>query len=206
MMRVSLLRHGMTQGGDIYRGHTDVALTDEGLQQMHKASLGFAVPVDYLVSSDLQRCAAFSAMHEQSELLDARLQEMSFGDWDGQLRSEVWRTHAEQVKAFWDNPMQASAPNGESVTQVQSRAMASLHEHLQQALARDCKHLLMVTHGGVIRAMLSVLLQMQPRALFNLEVPYGGVVCLKVASFLDESGQPDYHISLDFAAKQDFVQ
>jgi hypothetical protein len=46
---------------------------------------------------------------------------------------------------------------------------------------------------------------MQPRALFNLEVPYGGVVSLKVASFLDESGQPDYHISLDFAAKQDFA-
>jgi alpha-ribazole phosphatase len=204
-MRVSLLRHGMTEGGDIYRGLTDVALTEEGLQQMQKASLGFAVPVDYLVSSDLQRCATFSAMHDQPELLDARLQEMSFGDWDGQLRSEVWRTHSEQVKAFWDNPMEAPAPNGESVKQLQGRAMEALHEHLQSALGQGCKHLLMVTHGGVIRAMLSVLLQMQPRSLFNLDVPYGGVVCLKVASFVDESGQPDYHISLDFAAKQDFV-
>lgn len=205
MMRVSLLRHGMTLGGDIYRGHTDVALTDEGLQQMQQASVGFAVPVDYLVTSDLRRCAAFSAQHEQLELLDKRLQEMSFGDWDGQLRSDVWRTHPEQVKAFWDNPMASPAPNGESVKQVQDRAMEALHEHIQNALGQGCKHLLMVTHGGVIRAMLSALLQMQPRALFNLEVPYGGVVCLNVASFIGEAGEADYHISVDFAAKQDFV-
>jgi alpha-ribazole phosphatase len=204
-MRVSLLRHGMTQGGDIYRGHTDVALTDEGLNQMQRASAGFAVPVDYLVSSDLQRCAAFSAIHVQPELLDARLQEMSFGDWDGQLRSDVWRSHSEQVKAFWNDPMVAAAPNGESVSQVQVRVTQALHEHVQNALAQGCKHLLMVTHGGVIRALLSDLLQMQPRALFNLDVPYGGVVCLKVASFTDETGATDYHLSVDFAAKQDFV-
>ena len=204
-MRVSLLRHGMTQGGDIYRGHTDVALTAEGLLQMQQANAGFALPVDYLVSSNLQRCAAFAALHAQQELLDPRLQEMSFGDWDGQLRSEVWLAHAEQVKAFWNNPMVASAPNGESVAVVQKRAMACLHEHVQLALKQDKKHVLLVTHGGVIRAMLSDLLQMQPQALFNIDVPYGGVVCLKVASFEDHAGQPDYHISVDFAAKQDFV-
>mgnify|MGYP001173007339 CR=1 FL=1 len=204
-MRVSLLRHGMTEGGDIYRGHTDVVLTSEGLRQMQQASDGFALPVDYLVSSDLQRCAAFSVMHDQPELLDVRLQEMSFGDWDGQLRSDVWLTSSEQVKAFWNDPMVAAAPNGESVTQVQVRATKALHEHVKNALAQGCKHLLMVTHGGVIRAILSDLLQMQPRALFNLDVPYGGVVCLKVASFTDDTGAADYHISLDFAAKQDFV-
>jgi len=204
-MRVSLLRHGMTQGGDIYRGHTDVALTSEGLGQMQQANAGFALPTDYLVSSTLQRCTTFAAMHEQPELLDARLQEMSFGDWDGQLRSDVWRTHSDQVKAFWDNPMVAAAPNGESVKQVQSRVTESLHEHIKSALGQGCKHVLIVTHGGVIRAILSALLQMQPRALFNLDVPYGGVVCLKVASFVSDVGTPDYHVSVDFAAKQDFV-
>jgi len=204
-MRVSLLRHGMTQGGDIYRGHTDVALTAEGLLQMQQANAGFALPVDYLVSSNLQRCAAFAALHAQPELLDARLQEMSFGDWDGQLRSEVWLAHAEQVKAFWHDPIVAAAPNGESVAVVQKRAMTCLHEQVQLALKQDKKHVLLVTHGGVIRAMLSDLLQMQPQALFNIDVPYGGVVCLNVASFEDDAGQPDYHISVDFSAKQDFV-
>ncbi len=204
-MRVSLLRHGMTQGGDIYRGHTDVALTAEGLLQMQQANAGFALPVDYLVSSTLQRCAAFATLHGQPEFLDARLQEMSFGDWDGQLRSEVWLAHAEQVKAFWNNPMVAAAPNGESVAVVQKRAIACLHEHVQFALKQGKQHLLLVTHGGVIRAMLSDLLQMQPQALFNVDVPYGGVVCLNVASFDDAAGQPDYHISVDFTAKQDFV-
>ena len=204
-MRISLLRHGETLGGDIYRGHTDVALTPKGLRQMQQACAGFAVPVDYLVSSDLQRCAEFSSAYDFPKILDARLQEMSFGDWDGQLRSEVWRTSSEQVKNFWQNPATSSAPNGESVTQVQQRVMAALYEHLEAALQQQCQHLLMVTHGGVVRAILGDLLQMQPQALFNLNVPYGGVVCLKVASFTGDDEQNDYHISVDFTAKQDFV-
>jgi alpha-ribazole phosphatase len=204
-MRVSLLRHGMTQGGDIYRGRTDVALTAEGLCQMQQSCAGFALPVDYLVSSTLQRCAAFSALHPQPELLDERLQEISFGDWDGQLRSEVWRTQADQVQAFWDDPMACAAPNGESVAQLQSRAMAALHEHLQAALKQERKHLLVVTHGGVIRAILSSILQMQARALFHLDVPYGGLVCLQAAQFDNQQGQADYHLSVDFAARQDFI-
>jgi len=204
-MRISLLRHGKTQGGDIYRGRTDVALTQEGLQQMQQANSGFVTAVDYLVSSDLQRCSAFAALHSTSHVVDSRLQEMCFGDWDGKLRSDVWQQHSAQVKAFWSDPMVASAPNGESVAHVQQRAMASLHEHLASALAQGCKHMLVVTHGGVIRAILSELLQMQPQALFNVEVPYGGVVCLNVSSFRDDAGKADYHISVDFAAKRDFI-
>ena len=204
-MRISLLRHGHTVADGIYRGHTDVALTASGLVQMQQAYAALPLAVDYLVSSPLQRCAAFAQSILPKEQLDERLKEISFGDWDGQLRSDVWLTSSEQVKAFWNDPMVAAAPNGESVTQVQVRATKALHEHVKNALAQGCKHLLMVTHGGVIRAILSDLLQMQPRALFNLDVPYGGVVCLKVASFTDDTGAADYHISLDFAAKQDFV-
>ena len=65
-MKISLLRHGKTTSDGIYRGHTDVALTKQGLMQMHNTAKTFQVPVDYLVTSNLQRCAKFAAQLEHS--------------------------------------------------------------------------------------------------------------------------------------------
>ena len=199
-MKISLLRHGKTTENGIYRGHTDVALTDQGLEQMQQAVAGFDLPVDYLVSSDLQRCAKFAALLATKEQLDKRFQEMSFGDWDGKSRSDIWSTQPEAVNAFWSNPMESSPPNGESVSQLQARAMEAFHEHVKCAIDLHCEHMLIVTHGGVIRAMLGSILHMGAKGLFNLNIPYAGLVPLRLICFDDENGQPDYHISLDFLA------
>jgi broad specificity phosphatase PhoE len=210
-MRISLLRHGQTTQDGIYRGYTDVALTEKGLEQMQYAVAGFERSVDYLVSSDLQRCAKFTALFASSltkrglplapkELLDKRFQEMSFGDWDGQSRAEIWRTQPKAVSQFWSDPMHSSAPNGETVLALQGRAMNALHGHVKNAVELNCEHMLIVTHGGVIRAMLGSILHMGAKGLFNFNLPYAGVVPLHVVCFDDENGQADYHISLDFSA------
>ena len=204
-MRISLLRHGKTEADGIYRGHTDVALTAHGLAQMQQAYAGFSLPIDYLVSSQLQRCAQFAELIAPKEQLDERFQEISFGDWDGKSRAEIWHKQPEAVSAFWNNPMESSPPNGESVSQLQSRSMEALHEHVACAITQKCEHMLLVTHGGVIRAILGTVLHMGPKGLFNLNLPYGGVAHLHVACFDDARGQPDYQLSVDFTAKQDFV-
>ena len=198
-MQISLLRHGKTTEDGIYRGHTDVALTDRGLAQMQQTYAGFSLPVDYLVSSQLQRCAKFAALIEPKEQIDERFQEMSFGDWDGKSRSDIWNTQPEAVNAFWSNPMASSPPNGESVSQLQTRAMEALHHHVKLAITQKCEHMLIVTHGGVIRAILGSVLHMAPKGLFNLNLPYGGVAHLHLACFDNADGQPDYHLSLDLA-------
>ncbi|MCO4836525.1 MAG: histidine phosphatase family protein [Oceanospirillaceae bacterium] len=201
-MKISLLRHGKTTSDDIYRGHTDVALTDKGLEQMHQSVATFKLPVDYLVSSDLQRCAIFSALLGPEMKLEKRFKEMSFGDWDGQSRAKIWREQPKLVSQFWDNPMHSCAPNGETVLQLQTRAMEALHEHVQGAIKLNCEHMLIVTHGGVIRAMLGSILHMNAKGLFNFNLPYAALVPLHLASFEDQDGQPDYHISLDFGAHE----
>ena len=96
--------------------------------------------------------------------------------------------------------MESSPPNGESVSQLQARAMEAFHEHVKCAIDLNCEHMLIVTHGGVIRAMLGSILHMGAKGLFNLNLPYAGLVPLHLVCFDDESGQPDYHISLDFFA------
>ena len=96
--------------------------------------------------------------------------------------------------------MESSAPNGETVSQLQTRVMEALHEHVKLAIAQKSEHLLLVTHGGVIRAILGAILHMDAKGMFNVNLPYASVAYLKVASFDNESGQPDYHLSLDFSS------
>ncbi len=55
---VDLLRHGACAGGEIYRGRSDVALSELGLKQMQAAVLG--LHWQSIISSPLQRCDKFA--------------------------------------------------------------------------------------------------------------------------------------------------
>lgn len=202
-LRVTLLRHGHTTSGPVYRGRVDSPLSDKGWQQMQDAAGG--ITSDLIITSPLQRCAKF-ADHLQAQIgaqvvRDERLLEMDFGDWDGRGRDEVWQQDADSVKAFWADPMYVSPPNGENLTQVQNRAALALEEHIAAAIEAEHKHLLLISHGGVIRCLLGKVLQMSGKGLFHLYVPYAGLAHLKVAHYkVAQSAPGEHHISLDLGA------
>ncbi len=54
---IDLLRHGACEGGEIFRGSSDVALSEQGWQQMRAAIADETAPWQAVVSSSLQRCA-----------------------------------------------------------------------------------------------------------------------------------------------------
>ena len=195
-LRVSLLRHGHTTSGPVYRGRVDVPLSSQGWQQMQQSMSG--LQPDMVVTSPLQRCAAFAQTLGQPLLTDKRLVEMDFGAWDGRERELVWQEDQAAVKAFWADPMQVSPPGGENLMQVQERAVEALHEHIESALTQQKQHLLLVSHGGVIRCLIGKLLHMSGQGLFHLYLPYAGVAHLQVETFRpQELRQQGYHISLD---------
>jgi alpha-ribazole phosphatase len=195
-LRVSLLRHGHTTSGPVYRGRVDVPLSDKGWQQMQDAMQG--MQPDMLVTSPLQRCADFAHSLDMPVITDERFLEMDFGAWDGVDRDQVWQQDQAAVEAFWANPMEVSPPGGENLAQVQARAMAALHEHIETAIDQAKTHLLIVSHGGVIRCLLGKLLHMSSQGLFHLYLPYAGLAHLKVDTFQPhEMDQQGYHISLD---------
>ena len=195
-LRVTLLRHGHTTSGPVYRGRVDVPLSDKGWQQMHAAVKG--LQPDLIVTSPLQRCADFADRLGVEVRRDERLLEVDFGDWDGRNRDEVWQEQEEAVKAFWSEPMTVSPPGGENLTQVQQRAAAAMQEYIAHALENDMQHLMMISHGGVIRCLLGHVLKMSGKGLFHLYVPYAGVAHLKVAPYkVAQTKAQDFHISLD---------
>jgi alpha-ribazole phosphatase len=177
---IDLLRHGQCEGGEIFRGSTDVSLTKQGWQQMHQ-SLAGSESWDRIISSTLTRCSAFSSDLADKESLELslfdELQEIHFGDWEGQLRETVQREQGELLRAFWNDPVTAAPPNGEPIVAFQLRVTSCLNKLLQQYPG---EHMLLVTHGAVIRVVMCELLNMPLTSLASISVPYACLTRFKI--------------------------
>ena len=182
-LRLDLLRHGETELGGGLRGSLDDALTDLGWQQMRTAvaELALEPPWDRIVSSPLQRCARF-AEELASKLslplqLEAGIQELHFGDWEGIGTAQLMDTDAEGLGRFWEDPYSFTPPNGEPVLAFASRVLGVI-ERLQQTC--DGERILLVSHGGVMRLLLAQARGLPREQLLQVVVSHGGLFGLAV--------------------------
>ena len=105
-----------------------------------------------IVSSPLQRCQAFAndlAMNLNVPLkINKQFQEINFGQWDGQLLTELYRSDAtDDLFQFMQNPLSISPPQGEDYILFAMRVMDAW-QHLMQDLHRNhIEHCLLVTQA-----------------------------------------------------------
>ena len=152
-MRVDLVRHAQTVAAPgVCVGARDVALSGEGDAASHRAAVALrARGYARVVSSDLVRCRALAHAVDEAAELDPRLREQSFGAWEGCAWGDLRRQDPAGVEAVWRDYAVRAAPGGETLAEVQQRALAAM-EHAVRGLGRD-DGLLVVTHAGVIRAL-----------------------------------------------------
>jgi len=182
--RLDLLRHGICEGGEIFRGSINVPLTDEGWQQMH-ASVELEGDADgpwqRIISSPMQRCRSFAGqLAEQKQIplvVFEDLREIHFGDWEGVLRDEVQAKYGARLSAFWRDPVAGTPPNGEPYLEFHGRIRTCLQQLLEQHAG---EHLLLITHGAVIRVIMCELLGMPYQSLGRISVPYACMTRFRV--------------------------
>jgi probable phosphoglycerate mutase len=147
-VRVSFVRHGRTAWNADHRllGWTDVGLDEFGVRQA--AALGSQIRADAFGSiwtSDLGRAVATAGHAGWAASADARLREIDFGELEG-LTWTGLSAEVRQALATFDGFV---APGGESTAAFITR----LREFLDGLSPGS--HLV-VTHGGVIRAVLRI--------------------------------------------------
>ena len=126
---ITLLRHGEPQGGAVFRGRQDDALTQKGWQQMHNAidQLDCINSIDTIFTSPLQRCFAFAEKIAAQYSLPLEevnaLQEINFGQWEGQSIEQVVAHNKNKLSRFWENPIENTPPDGEPVSTFQERVI-----------------------------------------------------------------------------------
>ena len=85
------------------------------------------------------------------------------------LVSEWRKVAAEQFAAFRKNLSALAPPNGEDYLSFKTRVLGAWREILTRP---DGSHLLIVTHGGVLRVILPTVLGMPLNRSFPLHIPF----------------------------------
>ena len=183
---VDLLRHGEPEGGEVLRGRVDHRLTELGWQQMQAstelltaAGSNFNSPASkpsnwtHIISSPLQRCSEFAKKISTEKNIELSIapqwQEIDYGDWDG-MQLKDWRSEAaDQFKAFRKDMSKLAPPNGENYLSFKDRVLAAWQEISE---LEDGSHVLLVTHGGVLRVVLPTVLGMALNRSHPLQIPF----------------------------------
>lgn len=129
------------------------------------ANLSFA----RIFSSPLRRCVLLATALGKEAILDPRLMEMHFGIWEGQAWESVFAT--DTGKKWFENYLETPCPQGESFNGLSARVSQFTQEKLGSGGPS-----LIITHGGVIRAMLVILQLADAQKVFDISIPYGQII------------------------------
>jgi probable phosphomutase (TIGR03848 family) len=165
MATVILLRHGRTSAnatGTLAGRTPGVHLDDVGRQQADRAAERLSVvPLAELVTSPLERCkeTATAVASRQGATLrpasDKALTECDYGEWQGRKLRELARLAL--WKTVQTNPSAATFPGGESLSEMQARAVSAVRRRdaaVSAAHGADAVWLA-VSHGDVIKSVLA---------------------------------------------------
>jgi alpha-ribazole phosphatase len=177
-MLIHLIRHTAVAASGICYGHHDVPLADTFAAEaaVLKAKLLPVSEAGFRVfSSPAARCLALAAEFATDIATDERLREMNFGAWENRLWTDLPRTETEPWMADY---VALAPPQGETFGAVQERAAAFLTA-LATATSEATEPLLIFSHGGTIRALVSFCLEIPLRNAFQLRIDYASVTTLE---------------------------
>lgn len=176
--RIDVIRHGEPEGGRRYRGYSvDDPLTELGWQQMWSA-IPEDAPWQHIISSPLSRCTDFSfALAEKLKIqvsIEDDVKEIGFGDWEGKTPEEIVATDSEAINHFYADPIH-NRPNGAESLESFSDRVWNAYEHIASEF--ENKHVLIVAHAGVARAIAANILGMSLDNVYSrLRIEYGAII------------------------------
>lgn len=167
-----LLRHGAPEITGRMMGRTDCRPTPEGIAACVVQAKG--LDVDLIITSDLARARqpgeVLAATSGKPLVFDTRWRELDFGEWDGMGSAEV---DPIALGDFWRDPDACPPPGGEGWSALTDRVQAAIRD-------LSPRPTLVVTHGGAMRAALSVLCGFDARQVWAFDLPYASRLSLHI--------------------------
>ncbi|MBW1690105.1 MAG: hypothetical protein DRG87_01890 [Deltaproteobacteria bacterium] len=159
-IRILLVRHGETDWNKVrrFQGRSDVPLNRTGRNQAHALALALRhEPIAAIYSSPLLRALEtaqiIKAFHASAPLFQAEgLAEMDLGDFEGMPAQQWAEEYPDFRKAWLETPLSVTMPGGESLQEVQARAMDTLERITTRSSPEST--LLLCSHSFVNRTIL----------------------------------------------------
>lgn len=180
--RLFFVRHGKTEWNGLsrFQGKSDILLNDEGRRQAFLLSARLRPWGPFaLFSSSLSRAretAEIIASRQKNVSVVQReeLSEMGFGRWEGHSLHEIESRDPESFQKWKTSPFEFTPPEGEPFSSVVSRVEAVLNE----IRTFDGEKIVVVSHGGILRAALVLLLDLPLSAVWRMKISNCSVTCV----------------------------
>ena len=173
--KLYLVRHAQpTIAKGICYGCSDIPVESKAEQDLISA-LRLTLARDTLIaSSPLKRCLstanALQAHGWAEPIVDDRLAEMDFGDWEGVAWNDIDRS---QIDAWAADIANYRPPGGESVSDVAARALSAMAD-----LTFD-EDVALITHAGVIQILTKLLRKQALQDFSSNEFAFGSITLLQ---------------------------
>ncbi len=183
-----LVRHGQTEWNTKVRvqGHSDIALSEAGQGQAQRVARRLAsISFTAAYSSDLARATetAEAILLGRNVSLRAapELRELSYGLWEGMSYLEVQAQYPQLYAQLLTGDLTFAPPGGESVHDI-VRRVDPLISRLKAAHASDAENILVVGHGGSLRALLVGALGLPLGAFWRFQLAPASISILSLYS------------------------
>lgn len=165
-MTIYLIRHGKTEANEksLYCGSTDLPLSDTGREELCRVS--YNIENVRFLTSGMERTnetlqILFGAVPFET---DSRFREVDFGIFEMHSYEELKHTPAYQKWLTGDNETNIP-PKGESAIQMKQRVLEALSEIKEDTV--------LITHGGVIAAIMQQLFPEECKNRYNWQPKNG---------------------------------
>ncbi|MCY7359586.1 MAG: alpha-ribazole phosphatase family protein [Rudanella sp.] len=188
-MDIYLIRHTeVAVGRSVSYGQTDVELATNYVEQRDRILTHLPTETNpsgrpsYLFSSPLNRCrllandlATSAEIDLKSVQFDDRIKELNFGDWEMTPWADIPRS---TLDPWMNDFVNVGPPNGESFLDLFNRVGAFWEENIISLATKNAGSVYIITHGGVIRALLCLFLDLSLQNAYRVHLDYGSLTKL----------------------------
>ncbi|MCE5348327.1 MAG: histidine phosphatase family protein [Bacteroidales bacterium] len=176
--KIFLVRHGQIDYGreKRYIGITDLPLSDAGIVQVAGLKDYFSgIEIEKAYTSPLKRCLQTAKILLEGSSISREvvneLKEIDMGDWENQTIDYI-KDHFHEMYEIRGANIDTFIPSGgESFEQLQKRVMPAF----EYIAGNTAGNILVISHAGVNRVILSKLLNFPLQDVFKISQPYGCV-------------------------------
>jgi alpha-ribazole phosphatase len=124
----------------------------------------------------LQRCLQFAQIQAKARdlplVIEPDLRELHFGDWEGISARLLQKETPTALGRFWANPIENPPPGGERLDAFRARVDRTVSKLVATHIGAS---LLVVTHGGPIRYLITRARCQSLTSLPSIEVSHGAM-------------------------------
>lgn len=156
-------------------GKTDIPLSQEGKEHAKQLADYFKDKnIKNIYSSSLKRAvstAEIIADNKKDVIKRENFSELDVGKWDGLTFDEIKIKYPAEYMERGMDLENYVIQGGESMAMLRERAVKELYEVIDESFG----NILIVTHAGVIRAIISSLMEIGIKDTFDFEIAYGSI-------------------------------